>query len=183
MRCLLGVEPTYASVPPSRGYGDRVHRRVMRGSRLPPIVRCAKPRQPVLGTNPNCDRGDFVRPCGALAARRGRVSGAWRSVGGSPMNELLHGLSAARRSSSGSRSASALALLVAPFLVAYKQPDPGKALGLRVRLQRLRRCAHEVRRALLSGRDPVHHLRPRSDASCFPGRSRSASSARSASGR
>src|SRR5579871_2021898 len=31
-----------------------------------------------------------------------------------------------------------------------------------MRLQRLRRCPHEVRRSLLSGRDPLHHLRPRS---------------------
>ena len=43
-----------------------------------------------------------------------------------------------------------------------QQPRSREAVGLRVRLQRLRRRAHEVRRALLPRRDPVHHLRPRS---------------------
>ena len=38
---------------------------------------------------------------------------------------------------------------------------PGEAVGLRVRLQRVRRCAHEVRHPLLSRLAAVHHLRSR----------------------
>ncbi len=37
----------------------------------------------------------------------------------------------------------------------------GEAVALRVRLRSLRGCAHEVRRALLPHRHPLHHLRPR----------------------
>ena len=49
---------------------------------LPPIVRCAKPRQPVLGTNPNCDRA--ISGARRLSApvragfRAGRVAGKGR---------------------------------------------------------------------------------------------------------
>ena len=64
-----------------------------------------------------------------------------------------------------------LALLVAPFLVAYKNPDPEKLLGLRVRLQRLRRRAHEVRRAVLPGRRSCSSSSTSRSRSCFPGRS------------
>src|SRR3989304_2912109 len=39
-------------------------------------------------------------------------------------------------------------------------PRSGKAVAVRVRLRGLRRRAHEVRRALLPDRDPVHRLRP-----------------------
>ena len=54
-----------------------------------------------------------------------------------------------------------LALLVAPVPRRLQAARPREAVGLRMRLQRLRRRAHEVRRALLPGRDPVHHLRSR----------------------
>src|SRR5580692_10421031 len=46
----------------------------------------------------------------------------------------------------------------------------GKALGLRMRLQRLRRRADEIRHPLLPGRHPVHHFRPRSELSVPVGR-------------
>ena len=59
----------------------------------------------------------------------------------------------------------------------------GKALGLRMRLQRLRRRAHEIRRALLPGRDPVHHLRSRSGVPVSLGGGLRRDRRRSASGR
>jgi hypothetical protein len=48
---------------------------------------------------------------------------------------------------------------IAPFIVAYRQPDPEKPPPT-VQLQR-RRCPHEIRRTLPAGRHPLHHLRPR----------------------
>ena len=54
-----------------------------------------------------------------------------------------------------------LLLLALGYVFAPRRPDPEKALGLRVRVRSLRGLAHEVRRALLPGRDPVHRLRPR----------------------
>jgi NADH-quinone oxidoreductase subunit A len=41
-------------------------------------------------------------------------------------------------------------------------PGQRKAFALRVRLRGLRRCAHEVRCALLPDRHPLHPVRPRS---------------------
>ena len=46
-------------------------------------------------------------------------------------------------------------------LLGPHRPDPEKTLALRMRLRGLRGRAHEVRRALLPGGDPVHPVRPR----------------------
>ena len=45
-------------------------------------------------------------------------------------------------------------------LLSRASATTGEALAVRVRLRRLRRHAHEVRRALLPGGDSVHRLRP-----------------------
>jgi len=79
---------------------------------------------PVLGTNPICDEGNFASAYGTLAGRRAFVRG--RNVGGElPMNELLLDylplvIFIAVALVIG------LALLVVPFLIAYKAPDPEK---------------------------------------------------------
>ena len=64
-------------------------------------------------------------------------------------------------------------LMVAPFLMAVQQSRPREGLGLRMRLQRLRRRAHEVRRALLPGRRSCSSSSTSRSRSCFPGRWRS----------
>jgi NADH-quinone oxidoreductase subunit A len=51
------------------------------------------------------------------------------------------------------------ALIVIPLIVAPNPSRTRKSFRLRMRFQCLRRCAHEVRRPVLSRRHPVHHFR------------------------
>ena len=52
-----------------------------------------------------------------------------------------------------------VALIVIGNVLGPKRPSAEKNLAVRVRLRGVRGRAHEVRRALLPHRDPVHHLR------------------------
>ena len=63
------------------------------------------------------------------------------------------------------------ALLIAPFIVAYKNPDPEKLSAYECGFNPFddARMKFDVRFYLVSL--SVHHLRSRSGASCFPGRS------------
>src|SRR4029453_4045988 len=92
---------------------------------LPPIVHCAKPPRARLGTNPICDEGDFASAYGSLAAGRAFFIRAGTSEVSSPMNELLLDylplvifIAVALGISVG--------LLIVPFVIAYKAPDPEK---------------------------------------------------------
>jgi NADH-quinone oxidoreductase subunit A len=81
-------------------------------------VRCAKPPAPVPAPNPNGNHADFSRRFSGLTAIK-------NGAGEAAMNELLLDylplvIFIAIATVIG------LALLVAPFLVAYKNPDPEK---------------------------------------------------------
>jgi NADH-quinone oxidoreductase subunit A len=95
-------------------------------ARLPPIVHCAK--APVLGTNPIWHKGDFASFYGALAVRRGDGDfplRAGRARVRSPMDELLLDYLPLVVFIAVALGIS-LVLLLVPFLVAYKAPDPEK---------------------------------------------------------
>ena len=82
--------------------------------------------EPVLGTNPICDKGDFVSACGSLVAGGGGLSArAGASEVRSPMNELLLDYLPLAIFIAVALGIS-LVLLIVPFIVAYKQPDPEK---------------------------------------------------------
>src|SRR5712691_5004186 len=113
---------------PKQGARATVHRGVRSPRRrgLPPFVHCAKP----WATRPwseseLCDKGDFVSACGSLAAGGGGLSGFGASEVRSPMNELLLDYLPLAIFIAVALGIS-LAILVVPFIVAYKQPDPEK---------------------------------------------------------
>src|SRR5258708_1541105 len=93
---------------------------------LPPCVHCAKPRLArARGTNPRSD----IRRFATCERRRGR--GSWALPGrpkarlGSRMNALLQDY-LPLVVFIGIALVIGLALLIAPFIVAYRQPDPEK---------------------------------------------------------
>src|SRR5262249_35797833 len=96
------------------------------GAALPPLVHCAKPRLPRPWRESGLRRDIFVRHCG-LAPGGGRSYRRDRSLEGRrwSMNALLMDY-LPLVVFIGVALVIGLALMIAPFLVAYKQPDPEK---------------------------------------------------------
>src|SRR4029077_3044977 len=119
---------------------------------LPLIVRCAKPNalqnESVRKNLPDSQR---------LEAYQDTAGGSFGQAGRRVADDrAIAGLFAARRVHCGGDRHWPV---VARRAVRRRlpKPRPGETLRLRMRLQRIRRRPHEVRRSVLSGRDLVHH--------------------------
>ena len=90
--------------------------------RLHPIVRCAKPRTPPWNDRMSGRFGGLSRTLAVRREGRGGIRAGLEREGRD--ERTVAGLSAARRLHRRWRSCIGLALLVAPFIVAYKSPTP-----------------------------------------------------------